>query len=291
MDYWTPKEVCSNTVQTAQVKANLSLGSMVALGILAGAYIALGAEGATMVAHDITVAGVARLVTGSVFTVGLMLVVIAGAELFTGNVLITLGVLDGSVSLRKLLRNWFWVYFANLAGSLIVAYLMYASGLWAYNNNLLGASVLKIAVGKTSLGFIPALVRGIFCNWLVCLAVWMAFAGKDVISKIFGVFFPIMLFVASNFEHSIANMYYIPAGILARNLPAAVQASKLGVQVDILTWRNFLQMNLLPVTIGNIIGAGLFVACFYWFAYLRGAAKAPVAAVPVPAEKAVAKAA
>jgi formate/nitrite transporter len=140
--------------------------------------------------------------------------------------------------------------------------------------------VLKIAVSKTSLGFTPALVRGIFCNWLVCLAVWMAFAGKDVISKIFGIFFPIMLFVASNFEHSVANMYYIPAGILAKSLPAAVEASKLGVQVNILTWRNFLVVNLLPVTIGNIIGAGVFVACFYWFAYLRGTAPQAVKAAP-----------
>jgi formate/nitrite transporter len=270
MDFFTPKEVCSQCLSASHAKANLSVGRMIPLGILAGAYIALGAEGATMVAHDIALVGLARLVTGAVFATGLMLVVIAGAELFTGNVLITVGVLDGSVTLRELFRNWFWVYFANFAGSLIVAYLMYASGLFAFNNSLLGASVLKIAAGKTSLGFTPAVVRGIFCNWLVCLAVWMAFAGKDVISKIFGIFFPIMLFVASNFEHSVANMYYIPAGILAKNLPAAVEASKLGAQADILTWGNFLQRNLLPVTIGNIIGAALFVACFYWFAYLRG---------------------
>jgi formate/nitrite transporter len=287
MDFWTPKEVCSNSLQAWQSKGTLAIGRMIALGILAGAYIAFGAEGSTMVSHDIATVGVARLVTGSVFATGLMLVVIAGAELFTGNVLITIGVLHGSVKFRQLLRNWFWVYFANFAGSLIVAYLMYLSGLWAFNGGLLGASVLKIAVGKTSLGFIPAVVRGIFCNWLVCLAVWMAFAGKDVISKIFGIFFPIMLFVASNFEHSVANMYYVPAGIMAKNLPLAVQASKLGPQIDILTWRNFLVVNLLPVTIGNIIGAGLFVAGFYWFAYLR---EAPLPAA-APVEKAAAAAA
>jgi formate/nitrite transporter len=286
MDFWTPKEVCANSVQTWQTKANLSIDKMMALGILAGAYIAFGAEGSTMVTHDIAVVGVARLVSGAVFATGLIMVVIAGAELFTGNVLITIGALHGSVSVGKLLRNWFWVYVANFVGSLIVAYLMYLSGLWTVNNSLVGASVLKIAVGKTSLGFTAAVARGIFCNWLVCLAVWMAFAGKDVISKIFGIFFPIMLFVASNFEHSVANMYYIPAGIFAKNLPAVVAASKLGEQVDILTWRNFLVVNLLPVTIGNIIGAALFVACFYWFAYLRGVTGAPVAAAP--AEKAAA---
>jgi formate/nitrite transporter len=287
MDFWTPKEVCSNSLPAWQSKATLPIGRMIALGILAGAYIAFGAEGSTMVSHDIATVGVARLVTGSVFATGLMLVVIAGAELFTGNVLITIGVLHGSVKFRQLLRNWFWVYFANFAGSLIVAYLMYLSGLWGFNGGLLGASALKIAVAKTTLGFVPAVVRGIFCNWLVCLAVWMAFAGKDVISKIFGIFFPIMLFVASNFEHSVANMYYVPAGIMAKNLPLAVQASKLGSQIDILTWRNFLVVNLLPVTIGNIIGAGLFVACFYWFAYLR---EAPLPAA-APVEKAAAAAA
>jgi formate/nitrite transporter len=138
------------------------------------------------------------------------------------------------------------------------------------------------------LTFVVALARGILCNWLVCLAVWMAFAGRDVISKIFGIFFPIMMFVASNFEHSIANMYYVPAGILAKNIPAVLEASHVGAKVDVLTWGNFLQINLLPVTLGNIIGAGLFVASFYWFTYLHGKTTVAPAAEP---EKAAAAAA
>ena len=269
MNYCSPKEISSNSLQTWRTKASLSLGGMVSLGILAGAYIALGAEGATMVTHDIATIGLARLVTGAVFAVGLMMVVIAGGELFTGNILITIGVLEGSVRLRSMLRNWAIVYFANFGGALLVAYLMYASGLWAYNNNQVGAAVLKVAVAKTGLSFGMAFARGILCNWLVCLAVWMAFAGKDVVSKIFGIFFPITLFVSSNFEHSIANMYYIPAGILAKHMPGAVEASHLGAKLDAVTWHNFLYANLLPVTLGNIVGAALFVGFFYWFAYLR----------------------
>jgi formate/nitrite transporter len=261
---------------------------MFALGILAGAYIALAAQGATMVTHDIAGVGVGRFLSGVIFATGLIMVVIAGAELFTGNIMIWIGVLDGSVTLGKMLRNWFWVYVANFVGSLLVVYLIYLSGLWTFNNNMVGAAVIKTAVAKNSLTFVGALSRGILCNWLVCLAVWMAFAGRDVISKIFGIFFPIMMFVASNFEHSIANMYYIPAGILAKNIPAALEASRVGAKVDVLTWGSFLQINLLPVTLGNIIGAGLFVATFYWFAYLHG--KTTVAAAAEP-EKAAAAAA
>jgi len=278
VNYCSPQEISSNSLQTWRTKTSLSLGGMVSLGILAGAYIALGAVGATMVTHDIAAVGLARLLTGAVFAVGLMMVIIAGGELFTGNILITIGVLEGSVRVRSMLRNWLVVYFANFAGSLLVAYLMYASGLWSYNNNQVGAAVLKVAAAKTGLTFGMALARGILCNWLVCVAVWMAFAGKDVVSKIFGIFFPIMLFVSSNFEHSIANMYYIPAGILAKNMPAVVEASHLGTKLDSLNWHNFLFANLLPVTMGNIVGAGLFVAFFYWFAYLRDRAPQPIPA-------------
>jgi len=283
VNYCSPQEISSNSLQTWRTKASLTLGNMVSLGILAGAYIALGAVGATMVTHDMVAVGLARLLTGAVFAVGLMMVVIAGGELFTGNILITVGVLEGSVRLRSMLRNWAVVYFANFAGALLVAYLMYASGLWSYNNNQVGAAVLKLAAAKTGLSFGMALARGVLCNWLVCVAVWMAFAGKDVVSKIFGIFFPIMLFVSSNFEHSIANMYYIPAGLLAKHMPAVVEASHLGAKLDTLTWHNFLAANLLPVTLGNVLGAGLFVATFYWFAYLRGSASKPLATPMAPA--------
>lgn len=269
MNFYTPKEITSNSLSVWAGKCNLSISNMIALGILAGAYIAFGAEGSTMAAHDITSVGLARLITGAVFSVGLIMVIICGAELFTGNVLIWIGYLEKKISIGQLLRNWCWVYIANFIGALIVAGLMYMSNLWTFNNGLLGASALKIAVGKVNLTFWQALARGIFCNWLVCLAVWMAFAAKDVIGKIFGIFLPIMLFVTSNFEHSVANMYYISAGLMAKSIPTVVAASKLGAQVNSLTVQSFLLNNLLPVTLGNIIGGGLFVASFYWFAYLR----------------------
>jgi formate/nitrite transporter len=267
MNYCTPKEITSNTCQIGQAKASLSIPNMIILGILAGAYIAFGACGATMATHDIPIIGVARLVTGAVFATGLMMVIIAGAELFTGNVLIWIGVLERKVTLWSMLRNWFWVYIFNFAGSIIVVYLMYWSGIWNYNNGLVGAAAIKIAVSKLTIDFWPAVVRGILCNWLVCVAVWMAYASKDVIGKIFGIFFPITLFVCANFEHSIANMYFIPAGILAKTLPLAAGASHLETQLDILTWNKFFT-SLVPVTIGNIIGAVVFVASFYWFTYL-----------------------
>jgi|SRR5208337_365703 len=211
-----------------------------------------------------------------------MMVVIAGAELFTGNVLMFLDVLDGEVTLTKLLRNWLWVYLANFAGSLTVAYLMYLSGLWALDHNLVGASAIKIALGKCGLSFTSALVRGILCNWLVCLAIWMAWASKDIVGKIFGIFFPITLFVASNFEHSIANMYYVPAGILAKANSGAIEASHVADKLWMLNWHTFLVNNLVPVTIGNILGAAIFVAAFYWFTYVRGSQSQAAVAVPAP---------
>lgn len=282
MSYLSPKEVAASAVEIECSKANLSISKMITLGFLAGAFIAFGAETATLVAHDIPGVGLGRLVSGMVFSAGLMMVVIAGAELFTGNVLMFLDVLDGEVTVTKLLRSWFWVYFANFAGSLAVAYLMYLSGLWALDNNLVGASAIKIALGKCGLTFTSALVRGVFCNWLVCLAIWMAWASKDIVGKIFGIFFPITLFVASNFEHSIANMYYIPAGILAKANPGAVEASHLGDKLGMLNWHTFLVNNLVPVTIGNILGAAIFVATFYWFSYVRGSHVQAAAAAPAP---------
>ncbi len=143
---------------------------------------------------------------GSVFTVGLMLVVIGGAELFTGNCLIFTAVLTKDVTMKDMLKNWFFVYFANLAGGLLLVIIMYYSGLWKTSNMGVGAAALNTAVAKVNLSFGEAFFRGIGCNWLVSLAVWLAFAGKDTISKIFGIYFPIMAFVASGFEHSVANM-------------------------------------------------------------------------------------
>jgi formate/nitrite transporter len=270
--FLSPKEITEKVVEIGKNKSELQILPMLLLGMLAGVYIGFGAELCTMVTHDLSKylgVGFAKFVGGSVFTVGLMLVVLAGAELFTGNCLMLTGVLAGKVSVNGMLRNWFFVFFANFAGSILLVIIMYYSNLWKVGNLGVGAAALVTAVGKVNLSFSEAFCRGIACNWLVCLAVWLAIAGKDAISKIFGVYFPIMAFVASGFEHSVANMYFIPMGLFLKGNAAVVSAAGLTEAVNNLTWSKFLVENLVPVTLGNIIGGAFFVGGVYYFAYLR----------------------
>jgi len=249
---------------------------LLVLGILAGAYIGFGGELSNLIGHDAAQfvgVGLAAFIKGAVFSVGLMLVVIAGAELFTGNTMITMSVLDGKSKFKGLLYNWSIVYVANLIGSLLVAYLMFGSGLLAGPNVAVGAAALKTAAAKASLAFWPAFFRGILCNWLVCLAVWMALTSRNTIGKVWAIFFPIMAFVASGFEHSIANMYFIPVGILLKGVnevvAAATAAGLTPEKLANVSIYGFAVKNLIPVTLGNIIGGGFFVATLYWFAYVR----------------------
>ncbi len=267
MNFFTPKELVKNCLDTATVKAQLSISKMLVLGMLAGAYIAFAAEGSTMAVHDLSSIGMGRFLAGVIFATGLILVVICGAELFTGNVLLWAGVLEGEIQFPAMLRNWFWVYIGNFWGALLLAYLMNASGLWFYNNGLYGAAVIKTAVAKVNLTFGEAFARGILCNWLVCLAVWMSYAAKDLTGKILGIFFPIMLFITSAFEHSVANMYYLSAGLLAKADPLLLSASNVGSKISSLTPYAMLVGNLLPVTLGNIVGGALLVGSLYWFVY------------------------
>jgi len=253
-------------------KADLPWMKMIILGILAGAYIGFGAQLATMVTYDSAGYigdGISKILFGSVFSVGLMLVVIAGAELFTGNNLIVVGTLNGNVSTGKLLNSWFWIYVANFIGSILLVWIMYATQLWKTGDFAVGAKALSIASGKVNLSWGAALARGIVCNWLVCLAVWLAVAAKDVAGKILAIYFPIMAFVASGFEHSIANMYFVPMGIMLKGNAAVVAAAGLTDKIANLTWGSFILNNLVPVTIGNIIGGAFFVATLYWYVYLR----------------------
>jgi formate/nitrite transporter len=273
--FLSPGEVAAEVVKLSKGKCETRTSSLILLGILAGAYIAFGAQLCTMVTHDLSRfvgVGMAKLVGGSVFSVGLMLVVLAGAELFTGNCLIAAGVLSGKCSAKGMLRNWTIVYVANFAGSLLLAAIIFGSGLWKTGGMGVGAAALKTAVAKVDLSFLEAFLRGIGCNWLVCLAVWLALAGRDTVSRILGIYFPIMAFVASGFEHSIANMYFVPVGIFLKG-SAAASASGLGDALGGLTWTRFLAGNLLPVTLGNIVGGALFVAGIYYMVYLRRSAK------------------
>ncbi len=255
---------------TCVQKTNASVGNLIVLGILAGIYIGFGAAIATLVSSDAAKyvgVGIAKILTGGVFSVGLMLVVIAGAELFTGNNLMLMSVLDRRVKFQRMLYKWIIVYFANLAGSVILAYIMYKTELWKSGNAQVGVQALNIANAKVNLSFSAAFFRGICCNWLVCLAVWMALASRNHIGKIFAIFFPIMTFVALGYEHCIANMYFIPFGMFLKGTSAAAAS---GLDLSNLNMQGFVITNLIPVTIGNIIGGAGFVGCLYWIVYVKG---------------------
>jgi formate/nitrite transporter len=268
-------EIVDASVSAAKGKASSGTLKLAILGILAGAFIALAAHASNMAGFGLLASadtyGLGRAVTGAVFPVGLMLVVIAGAELFTGNTLMIGGVLRREITLGAMLRNWGIVYAANLCGALLVVLMVDASGLLHAGNDLLGGVTIKIAAGKTALSFESAFVLGILCNWLVCLAVWMTFATRSMTGRIFAVFFPIWLFVTSGFEHSVANMYYIPAGIMAKMDDVYVQAAQgaglSDAALEGLTWQGFFVDNLIPVTLGNIVGGSFFVAVAYLVAY------------------------
>ena len=194
-----------------------------------------------------------------------MLVLLGGAELFTGNNLLVVPLFSHRIKLKRLLRNWSIVYIGNFVGALLLVFLVYLSGYWKINSSKVGITAINIATAKTNLSFVEAFIRGILCNWLVCLAVWLSLASKEFIGKIFGILFPIMAFVAMGFEHSIANMYFIPLGLLLSNLNPLVTS----IEVSNLTWSSFFINNLLPVTLGNIVGGSFFVGFLYWFAYRR----------------------
>jgi len=262
-----PRKIAELVSETALEKAKLSWLQLIILGILAGVYIGFGAELSTIVTYDMGErlgSGMARFMAGSVFSVGLMLVVIGGAELFTGNCLMALGVADGKIRCRKMLKNWFLVYFANFIGSLILAGFIFGAGLWKVGEMGVGSTALEIALSKCNLGWWEAFFRGIGCNWLVCLAVWLAMSSNSVVGKIFGIYFPIMAFVASGFEHSVANMYFIPMGIFLKN---TLLVAKTGLDLANLSWAGFFLRNLIPVTIGNIIGGAFFVGILYRIVY------------------------
>ena len=269
--FLTPEDVARSMVETSKKKASLGMLQMWILGILAGVYIGFGAHLCTMVSHDLSQYlgyGFTKFIAGSVFTVGLMLVIIGGAELFTGNCLIFTAVATGDVQIKDMLKNWLIVYIANFVGAMLLVLIVYYSGLWKVNNYGAGLSALNTATAKVNISFLEAFCRGIGCNWLVCLAVWLAAAGKDSISKIFGIYFPIMAFVASGFEHSIANMFFIPIGIFLKNNPEIIDRT-FGC-VSNLTWDGFILNNLVPVTLGNIVGGALFVGGAYYLVYLYG---------------------
>lgn len=282
-----PKAVAAATVGVAETKASSPFFNLLVLGILAGCYIALAGALSTVITNDLAAYvgdGLSRLIGGLVFSLGLILVVIGGAELFTGNTLMVTGWLDGKISGRQVARNWTIVYFANFLGAILIAWFFYLSGIWKMNGTLVGAKAVLTANGKVGLTWTEALVRGILCNWLVCLAVWLSSASKDGVSKILCIVFPITAFVACGFEHSIANMFFIPTGIFLKSQASVLAAAAPALGVDPagavaalanLNWGSFIVKNLIPVTIGNIIGGAIFVGTFYWSVFLKPSWRKP----------------
>lgn len=269
-----PAEILDYTIETAVAKANGSFFKLLVLGIMAGAFIAFAAEGSNMAAFNLfynpETYGLGKALAGSIFGTGLMLVVLCGGELFTGNTLILTAVCEKRVKITRMLRNWVIVYIGNLIGSLLIAFMMYKSGLFTSGADVLGAVTIKIAAYKTGLTFTQAFFLGIMCNWLVCLAVWLSYGADTMAGKILGIFFPIWLFITSGFEHSVANMYYIPAGIMAKANASFAELSHVSAEaLAQLNWGSFFIDNLIPVTLGNIVGGGIFVGMAYWFVYKK----------------------
>jgi formate transporter len=275
IDALLPPEMALKAEQIGVKKAQIGFHTMFALAVLAGAFISLGAILFTTIttgAADHIPYGLTRLIGGMGFTLGLILVVIGGAELFTGNNLIVMAWASGKVSTAQLLRNWGIVYVGNFAGSLGTAALMFLTQQYTFAGGAVGANALAIASAKSSLNPLQAVFLGIMCNALVCLAVWMTFSARSTTDKILSMLFPITAFVAAGFEHSIANMYFVPIGLFIKQFAGIsfwTSIGKTAADYPSLTWGNFMINNLLPVTLGNIIGGAMLVGAVYWFVYLR----------------------
>jgi formate transporter len=275
-DSLIPAEMAERAERVGVRKAELDAVSTFALAVLAGAFIALGAIFATTVGAGGAALpyGIGRLVSGVAFSLGLILVVVGGAELFTGNTLIVMAWADRKVSTRRLLRNWVIVYAGNLVGAVSTAVVAFVAGQYLFGGGSVGLAALATANAKTSLDFVPAVALGMLCNALVCLAVWLTFSARTTTDRILAIVPPIAAFVAAGFEHSVANMYFIPQGLLIKAFaPASFWAGigKTAADYPHLDLQGFLVTNLVPVTIGNIIGGAVMVGAAYWFIYLRSA--------------------
>ena len=269
-----PSETAHKFIEIGKAKTDYPFYKTFVLAILAGAFIAFAAEGSSFAIHTISSAGIAKTIAGALFSTGLIMTVLSGAELFTGNTLIAVSCMAGQNKWPRFIKNLCMVFLGNFIGAIIIVLLVRGSGQLNATGGQAGAFAIKTAAGKTGLSFINGICSGALCCWLVCMGVWMAASSVDVTGKIFSCFFPIWLFITSGFEHSIANMYYIPAGLLAKENPLYVaKALELGVtesQLAGLNWGKFLYGNLLPVTIGNLIGGIIFVAFMFFIAYVSG---------------------
>ena len=255
----TPAQIAEKYAGIAEKKVSMSFAKTLVLAVLAGAFIALAGIGCTIAPATVANPSVGKFLGACIFPAGLAMVVVAGSELFTGNNLLVLPLLEGRVRLGGVLRNWGIVYLGNLIGAVAVAAMATYGGTFALFDKAAAASIVSIGQAKVGLTFLQAFLKGLLCNFLVCIAVWMAFAAENVSGKIMAVFFPIMMFVLCGYEHSIANMYFIPAAIFTADL--------YGMEAGALSWGSFFLKNLLPVTLGNLVGGGVCVAGSYRFIY------------------------
>ncbi|VGO12879.1 putative formate transporter 1 [Pontiella desulfatans] len=268
-DAYVPSQMAKRAEASAIRKANRDMVSAFFLAVQAGSFIAFGAAFFTHVVHDMELGvGLTKLIGGMTFSLGLILVIIAGADLFTGDTLVVMGCFTGKVKVGKMLKGWLFVFLGNLAGALAILLLVHFSGHWLGNGGAVGAKALSIANAKVNLTFVQAFASGMLCNILVCLAIWLCYSSRSVADKILSIIFPITAFVAMGFEHSIANMYFIPAGLMLKSNPNIVGLLG-GADLTHLTMQGFLLGNLLPVTLGNMIGGAIFVGTIYWILYLR----------------------
>lgn len=274
----SPDQVILGNIKTGVVKAERSILQMILLGIMAGAFIALGGATSNVAVHGIADVGLSRALAGAIFPVGLMLIVFVGGELFTGNCLISMAVLDKKTSIGKMIRNLVIVYFSNLAGALIIDFLIFFSGELNYSGGGLGAYTIKVALAKVNISPVAGVTSGILCNMLVCLAILAAGAAKDIAGKVWAIFFPIWAFVIGGFEHCVANMFYIPAGMLAASNPDYVaKAEELyGITAEQCAGLTVINSfnNFIPVTIGNIIGGAVFIGLMYFLIVVKTGKKA-----------------
>jgi formate/nitrite transporter len=270
LDGLLPPEMARRAEEIGAAKVAMDAGRLVALAALAGAFIALGGIFATVALAGAAAApwGVTRVLAGVVFSLGLVLVVVGGAELFTGNNLIVMAWAGGRVGTAALLRNWALVYAGNFAGGLGIALAACGARLHEAGGGAVGAAALGLAAAKLELGFGQAVLLGVLCNVLVCLAVWLSYSARSTTDRVLAVVPPVAAFVAAGFEHSIANMYFVPFALLVGALDPAFLAAR-GLEPSALTWTGFLVDNLLPVTLGNVAGGALLVGGVYWFVYLR----------------------
>jgi formate transporter len=281
-DALMPRQIAAKAEDAGVAKARMDTFTAVLLAVLAGAFISLGAVFSTVASTGVSGVvpfGLARIIAGLAFSLGLILVVVAGAELFTGNNLLVIAYASKKVTARQVFRNWLLVYVGNFVGAMATAAGMFAAALHEWGDGQVGRTALVIAEAKCSLSFEQAFMRGVYCNALVCMAVWLCVSCRSTGDKILAIVFPITAFVAAGFEHSVANMYFIPAALLIKDLGSAEYWTSLGAVPNAfphVTWGNLVR-NLIPVTLGNIIGGAVLVGAVYWVIYGR---KKPTEALP-----------